>query len=604
MAALLIGSLVNSGWWLVPTLAPYFLVSIFACALLLIAGIRVYKGGKNKSLFFSLPVLVFGVYVLYYAVQSIWITGTPIITNLLYLIALLLFLLAIQTLLRLHELSIVGIYQLITLLGLFEGFFCLFQLGGWLPSSSHFFAVTGTWQNPNVTAIFLALVIPAALSLALSKEIKYSLFWSLSLIPIIAGCILLKCRTAYIGAIAEVMLMLFLYGWNLVQAKLQRVAMLFVFIAALFMAGLYMYNTKSASADGRRLIWKISAQMIKTNPWSGIGIGRFEHDYNLWQANYFAAGQGSAQDTWLAGSVNMAYNDFVEQLVEGGIPALLLWEGFLIITLVIPLLAFKKFSTPAMVFHWAAFAGIGAFALMGLVNFSIQAIPGMCLLIIFVAVLTSETHMENAKTYYYRINNLLSIPRRYSRVIGIAFILVGLFAGVVMFHQSQAYHDAKEAVNLESDGQRKEAFEKLQSLETVMDQSPAFLMSYSEVLYKLGKIPKALAVLSSAKVIGSGMDIYMMTGDCYFRLKQYDSALANYTMAHYMIPNRLTPVHSMMMVYLRQHDNANALLTAKKIIAMQPKGTRMDKVKKYKIQANDLLTKMTIADSSANCEQY
>lgn len=57
-----------------------------------------------------------------------------------------------------------------------------------------------------------------------------------------------------------------------------------------------LYNAKKASADGRKLIWKLSAQMIPEKPLTGYGYGFFEKEYNLHQANYIKIGKASPEE--------------------------------------------------------------------------------------------------------------------------------------------------------------------------------------------------------------------------------------------------------------------------------------------------------------------
>ena len=73
------------------------------------------------------------------------------------------------------------------------------------------------------------------------------------------------------------------------------------------------------SASGRVLIWKVSAEMFKKNPISGVGFGNFANYYNLYQAEYFASGKGSEINKMTAGQVRHAYNWYLETAAEFGV---------------------------------------------------------------------------------------------------------------------------------------------------------------------------------------------------------------------------------------------------------------------------------------------
>ncbi len=49
----------------------------------------------------------------------------------------------------------------------------------------------------------------------------------------------------------------------------------------------YSYKTKQASADGRILIWKVSAGLLAGKPFGGYGYGLFEREYNLAQGQKY-----------------------------------------------------------------------------------------------------------------------------------------------------------------------------------------------------------------------------------------------------------------------------------------------------------------------------
>lgn len=66
--------------------------------------------------------------------------------------------------------------------------------------------------------------------------------------------------------------------------------------------------------------------MIAENPFKGYGYGLFERNYNLKQASYFANQTSSNTERRNASFVAMAYNDYLEQTIEGGILGLLFYS--------------------------------------------------------------------------------------------------------------------------------------------------------------------------------------------------------------------------------------------------------------------------------------
>ena len=85
-----------------------------------------------------------------------------------------------------------------------------------------------------------------------------------------------------------------------------------------FLFGFAAYLSKRESAEGRLLIWRLSATIIKDNPLTGVGFNRFEAVYNLYQSDYFKT-HNDPKSAWLADNVLVAYNDFLHFTVELGL---------------------------------------------------------------------------------------------------------------------------------------------------------------------------------------------------------------------------------------------------------------------------------------------
>ena len=191
-------------------------------------------------------------------------------------------------------------------IGCLQAVVVIFQL---LFSNDSLVPVTGCGNNPSTAAIFLTCC--TAVTLQRIKEHRF-LFFIVALL-FITCIVFLKCRTAYAGlSLAAVML---LRRTNMIKQRWRFVSITSAIMVLVFI--LWAYNFKKSSSDGRILIWKISSMMIIEKP-QGYGYGLFEKHYNLAQARYFSS-CGSDKEKMLADHIYMAYNDLLEQTVEGGI---------------------------------------------------------------------------------------------------------------------------------------------------------------------------------------------------------------------------------------------------------------------------------------------
>jgi O-antigen polymerase len=86
---------------------------------------------------------------------------------------------------------------------------------------------------------------------------------------------------------------------------------------------------KQGSANGRLLMWQVTAQIIKERPIIGHGAGAFEALYMTQQAKWFASGKGTPAQAMVAGSPDTPFNELLKLWLEKGAVAILLGFGIL-----------------------------------------------------------------------------------------------------------------------------------------------------------------------------------------------------------------------------------------------------------------------------------
>jgi hypothetical protein len=244
--------------------------------------------------------------------------------------------------------------------GLAQALWGLLQLYGFLPSFNSNFKITGTFYNPAPYALYLAAIFPMALGKVLSYKriqtteilsssnfirnliFKFSNFiifkfsYYLSLLTIIAILLVLPAtmiRAAWLGAIAGSLLVL-QYKYRLVQTiqqflntRIRRITALTVTLTLLLLLGTGLYHLKKDSANGKLFIWEVTLGKIAENPLFGHGVGRFEAEYNNWQAGYFKQHPDDIDGpkARVAGNTKYAFNEFLELSSETGLIGLVLF---------------------------------------------------------------------------------------------------------------------------------------------------------------------------------------------------------------------------------------------------------------------------------------
>ena len=413
------------------------------------------------------------------------------------------------------------------------------QIIGLTDFGNTFFPVTGANENPTVTAIYLAGCMPLAVRRIMMKNHR-SFYITLS-VCLLASVAILKCRTAYIGLFVEGVV------WAIMNVrrnprsaifKYRRTIIPLALVLVLF-ASIRLYDMKRDSAAGRLLIWKISAEMIVEKP-QGYGYGLFEKHYNLRQANYFRSIQASAQERQRADFTPMAYNDYLEQGVEGGVAGILLLTAFYILLVVV---ALRRHDTQALCI-------VTAFAVMSLTNFIYSSIQPWWLLMCYAALLASTRQYAPTKR---NVSVCTALPV-------LLLSLVALFRVMSLTKSQMALASCHGCVS----GGRSVADKNLESLQPAIGTSEAYwtLRAYNHVMAK--EYTDAAACLEQARQFTSSpKTLEMEYAVCTLSGKE---GLGYVDTLYYMRPKMLRPKRILMEHADRQGNKRQALAYAQEIL--------------------------------------
>jgi len=243
----------------------------------------------------------------------------------------------------------------IILTGLIEAIWGMMQLYGFLESHHNLFKLTGSFFNPGPYSGYLAVVFPLSLFASISCADNSWVFTKMKRIVAVATCITIllvlpagMSRASWLAFIVGSVVVLvgarrreLFFGLtkrsqdNTPQrGELSNKAMAKIFAVALgiclIIASLVgLYYLKKDSADGRLLMWKMATSAMIQHP-LGVGLGHFPDAYGEAQAAYFASGNASEVEAFVAGNPEYGFNEFLQIGVESGIASLLLFIGMII----------------------------------------------------------------------------------------------------------------------------------------------------------------------------------------------------------------------------------------------------------------------------------
>ncbi len=218
-----------------------------------------------------------------------------------------------------------GLLPAIFVSGVVQSGIAFAQCAGLVASRHSYYGLTGSFPNPGPLGGWLCVAMLAAMVLVEQfgregRKIRTLLF-GIGGLPIGIVLFLTDSRAAWVGFAVALFSMLFTRRFRYKKTVLGA-------LTAIFVLGFFaLYRYKKESADGRLLIWRVSADVISQKPGIGHGVGTFPERYMFAQADYFARNPES-RFVAVADQVSVPFNEWIgivcEQGAVGGVLALLL----------------------------------------------------------------------------------------------------------------------------------------------------------------------------------------------------------------------------------------------------------------------------------------
>ena len=203
--------------------------------------------------------------------------------------------------------------------GVKEAVLGLLQVYGYEVSNHSLYALTGSFYNPGPYSGFLAMCLP----LALDEWLKGERIWKhVALVALVLMVVVLPSGMSRTAWLAAVVASCYICGMRY-RDRLYRYRKFFwVGILLLTVLGMGAYHWKKDSADGRLLMWKVSAQAVMEHPWQGVGWENVAGAYGDAQERYFASGEATEQEKHVAGAPEYVFNEYLQVSMAWGVPAL------------------------------------------------------------------------------------------------------------------------------------------------------------------------------------------------------------------------------------------------------------------------------------------
>lgn len=506
---------------------------------------------------------------------------------------------------------------LISLVACFESFFCLLQSLRIVKSQNELFTVTGTLGNPNISAMFLAMAMPLVCSMLFYANPVIKQLTRINLAGIIIALLLLNCRTAILVTVLT-SLLIFNYRFNIVQkikcSTFSGKILIAIFTMVLIgIGGLKLYTHKKASADGRLLIYRLGVEMMTDRPLTGIGYGSFEHDYNLYQAAFVNRHPTESGNNTHIRYVLTAYNEFLQNAIEGGLIGLILFTiPFILAIFTSPfknVLSFKYNSKDQIASNLKNedFArldlsivtfgsGVLSFFLMSLINFTLQAIPVLILLSFYFAALSYASSVRQInRTPRELRSSFLKLQPALILVISVTASCILMYSAVQAWRNNALNQKAHNLIKVKK---AEDALALLASLEHEITNNELYWSNRGSAFLLAKNYSKALVCFTKAKAISSKPELFYKSAFCFRMVGNTGEAVRNYTMCIALDPSKIKPQYVLMNFYDGVGNSDKAVILAKQILSYTSDNENSI-VNEYRIGAKNIIKKYSI-ESSVN----
>lgn len=547
-----VAATVNTGVFVYPSLSRSLLMEGGLLLLAFVAFLHWVSARGAFSLHTSLFTKFIVVWMVYIVVHGRLSEVTELYRTV-YLCVTLLSVISLSYCLRAGLLTKEGIYGGLLIIAVIH-LFCVFaQWLGFMEPENSLYSVTGACDNPNVTAMYLVGVLPVLLSMTRLRAVTRLLFLFLILLAIV----LLRCRTAYIGLAVEIVVMLFAYGKARRLVFSHRWVVVAIGILVCAFSAVKLYNMKRDSADGRLLIWKVSAQMVAERP-MGCGYGLFPKHYNLRQAEYFHEKHGSETERRNASFVYMAYDDFLEHGVEGGVIGMLFLIGFYAIFTKRSMDAAGK--SPSL---WArdGVEPLSAFAVMSLVNFVVAGIQTWLLVICCAAMVAAGGGGRTGEPEEAVGGHSLLLQR----LVGAALVVLVLMLSVITVRMTYAQYRLGVIKERMSAGESisDSAFA---DIEGCTYSSEAFWRLRARNLMRTGDYGQATLCINNAMRYTAAPQLCYMAHQCLSELGREADGIGYINEVYHTQPTLLLPKLILMRINDSKGDTVTAMKYANEIV--------------------------------------
>jgi tetratricopeptide (TPR) repeat protein len=406
--------------------------------------------------------------------------------------------------------------------------YVIFRIGILFANNNSFIAyIENHFANTGIFAIFLTLSSIAIANLVRFPKRKINLLF-LSIVPINLILITYLQSRISIFIISVYIIALFLEKINFKSSTWKNITFLFI-SCSIFL--FLFFCMKTDSSGGRRLIIKISINVLKDNFLTGTGgLNTFALHYPKYQADYFAKKIRPEHEVMLADNTKFAFSEPLQMIIETGV------LGFFLI-LLLSVKVYLVIRTDKYPIKHVFFSLLFASCFSYVFHITIFQV-------IFFIIICYIASKDKA---IFQLNVPASIG---GSVIILLLVIKALNFSLLQFTHSLTI----EQKILRNHG----LTDKHNVLLTYFKDNPIFLTSYAYELFYRGRYDECEDILNAINQIHTHSNTENLKGKLFEKLGNYKKAEFYYIRTCNICPNRFRHKHDLFKFYLKNNQMESA----------------------------------------------
>jgi O-antigen ligase len=375
---------------------------------------------------------------------------------------------------------------------------------------------------------------------------------------------LTSARAAWVGVFfGTVLLLYFRYVQSIrpYVAKFARPVIIVICVLMAGTAGYALYRYKKDSADGRLLIWKVTARMISRHPIVGNGADAFRRDYMYAQAEHFALHPDDSARQ-LADNTVSPFNEYLKIWYEHGIIGISLL-AVLFITLMCVSLPPERVVLKALLIA------------MGIVCAFSYPLDIWCLRV-YILIVVALLARYSVSLYAFR------------PLIILRCLFLFCLCGIAFFVCYDSYQVRRCVKILANPTDLNAQLAVFASASPALTGNYEYHHLYGKLLMRSHEDDETITQMRIASELSPSSHLCCNMGDLYMKKQQYPEAEYLFWQAHNMVPSQFVPLHRLMQLYVKtgQADKAKELAV---MIIQQPVKVKTNVTDQIKKEANRII---------------